>query len=205
MTKPSHRTLTVRKRFSYHCRAEVVRLGRFSPVKLIVALRRGNRGGDDEPIARCHNRRSRRDLDVSASTRTATAGPSYRAVRYPLPNRVSRLTKRPSRTINARDFSGIDGQRRCASRVTGEMNRRGTLDTARPLRPRNDNGRANRPDLAAKRLPTTDEPRSTNPPNSGRETPPKTPTNLPTPRGSLASRASQTRHRTGHQQPTKAR
>ena len=67
------------------------------------------------------------------------------------------------------------------------MNRRGTLDTARPLRPRNDNGRANRPDLAAKRLPTTDEPRSTNPPNSGRETPPKTPTNLPTPRGSLAS------------------
>ena len=66
------------------------------------------------------------------------------------------------------------------------MNRRGTLDTARPLRPRNDNGRANRPDLAAKRLPTTDEPRSTNPPNSGRETPPKTPTNLPTPRGSLA-------------------
>src|SRR5437868_12691918 len=84
------------------------------------------------------------------------------------------------------------------------MNRRGTLDTARPLRPRNDNGRANRPDLAAKRLPTTDEPRSTNPPNSGRETPPKTPKNLPTPRGSLASRASQTRHRTGHQQPTKA-
>src|SRR6266576_2703041 len=55
------------------------------------------------------------------------------------------------------------------------MNRRGTLDTARPLRPRNDNGRANRPDLAAKRLPTTDEPRSTNPPNSGRKTPPKTP------------------------------
>ena len=34
VTKPSHRTLTVRKRFSYHCRAEVVRLRRFSPVKL---------------------------------------------------------------------------------------------------------------------------------------------------------------------------
>ena len=43
----------MRKRFSYDCRAEVVRLGRFSPVKLIVAYE-GSRGGD-EPIARCHN------------------------------------------------------------------------------------------------------------------------------------------------------
>lgn len=39
--KPSHRTLTMRKRFSYDCRAEVVRLGRFSPVKLIVAYEGG--------------------------------------------------------------------------------------------------------------------------------------------------------------------
>jgi len=31
----------VRKRFSYDCRAEVVRLGRFSPVKLIVAYEGG--------------------------------------------------------------------------------------------------------------------------------------------------------------------
>ena len=41
VTKPSHRTLTVRKRFSYDCRAEVVRLGPFSPVKLIVAYEGG--------------------------------------------------------------------------------------------------------------------------------------------------------------------
>lgn len=40
VTKPSHRTLTVRKRFRI-CRAEVVRLGRFSPVKLIVAYEGG--------------------------------------------------------------------------------------------------------------------------------------------------------------------